>query len=99
MDRERIEAKLASWLRKHHRAEVVKEIPGKVPDTSDAQFQIVARCAECAAQLMRRSVAAFVMDLEQCESWYRSRLADPSELIRTVTPFCGSPRAAKLTLY
>ena len=24
-DRERIEAKLASWLRKHHRAEVVKE--------------------------------------------------------------------------
>jgi hypothetical protein len=47
-DRERIEAKLASWLRKHHRGEVVKETPGKVLDTSNAEFQIVAKCAECA---------------------------------------------------
>jgi hypothetical protein len=47
-ERERLEAKLASWLRKHHRAEVVKETPGKVLDTSNVDFQIVARCAECA---------------------------------------------------
>jgi hypothetical protein len=47
-DRERIEGKLASWLRKHHRGEVVKAAPGTVPDTSDAEFQIVAKCLECA---------------------------------------------------
>ena len=37
-DRERTEGKLASWLRKYHRAEVV----------NDAEFQIVAKCLECA---------------------------------------------------
>jgi hypothetical protein len=47
-DRERIEGKLASWLRKHHRGEVVKTTSGTVPDTSDAEFQIVAKCMECA---------------------------------------------------
>jgi hypothetical protein len=46
-DRERIEAKLASWLRKHHRAEVVKETSGQVPDTTNAKFQIVSKCLEC----------------------------------------------------
>jgi hypothetical protein len=46
-DRERTEGKLASWLRKYHRGEVVKEIPGKVIDTSNAEFQIVAHCLEC----------------------------------------------------
>ena len=46
-DREKIEGKLAAWLRKYHRAEVVKETPGKVLDTSDAEFQIVAKCMEC----------------------------------------------------
>ena len=47
-DRERTEAKLASWLRKHHRAEVVKETAGKAPDADHAAFQIVAKCLECA---------------------------------------------------
>jgi hypothetical protein len=47
-DRERIEGKLASWLRKHHRAEIVKSTAGAVPDTSNAEFQIVAKCNECA---------------------------------------------------
>jgi hypothetical protein len=47
-DRERTEAKLASWLRKYHRAEVVKETPGKVLDSPNAEFQIVAKCVECA---------------------------------------------------
>ena len=46
-DRERTEGKLASWLRKHHRAEVVKATPGNVPDTTNAEFQIVAKCLEC----------------------------------------------------
>jgi hypothetical protein len=47
-DRERTEGKLASWLRKHHRAVVVKEIPGKTFNTTNAVFQIVAKCLECA---------------------------------------------------
>jgi hypothetical protein len=47
IDRERIEGKLASWLRKHHRAEVVKTTPVAMPDTTNAEFQIVAKCAEC----------------------------------------------------
>lgn len=47
-DRERIEGKLASWLRKHHAAEVVKQVPGKAPDTSNSEFQIVVTCVECA---------------------------------------------------
>lgn len=47
-ERERIEGKLASWLRKYHRAEVVKVTPGNMPDTSDAEFQIAAKCLECA---------------------------------------------------
>ena len=46
-ERERIEGKLASWLRKHHRAEVVKITPGNVPDTTNAEFQIAAKCVEC----------------------------------------------------
>jgi len=47
-EREKIEGKLASWLRKHHRAEVIKVTPGSVPDTSNAEFQIAAKCVECA---------------------------------------------------
>jgi hypothetical protein len=47
-DRERLEAKLASWLRKYHGAEVVKETAGKALDTSSVEFQMVAKCAECA---------------------------------------------------
>jgi hypothetical protein len=47
-ERERIEGKLASWLRKHHRAEVVKVTPGNVPETTGAEFQLVAKCVECA---------------------------------------------------
>jgi hypothetical protein len=46
-DRERAEGKLASWLRKYHRAEVVKETPGNVPDTSNVEFQMIAKCLEC----------------------------------------------------
>jgi hypothetical protein len=47
-ERERIEGKLASWLRKHHRAEIIKVTPGSVPETTNAEFQIAAKCQECA---------------------------------------------------
>jgi predicted Zn-ribbon and HTH transcriptional regulator len=47
-DRERTEGKLASWLRKYHHAEVVKMTPGKPLDDTYAEFQMVAKCLECA---------------------------------------------------
>jgi len=47
-DRERIEGKLASWLRKYHQAGVVKATPGTVSDTTSAAFHFVVKCAECA---------------------------------------------------
>jgi hypothetical protein len=47
-DRERTEGKLASWLRKYHRAEIRKMTPGRAPDNTDAEFQMVAKCLECA---------------------------------------------------
>jgi hypothetical protein len=46
-DRERAEGKLASWLRKYHHADVVKETPGKVPDNSSVEFQMTTNCLEC----------------------------------------------------
>ncbi len=46
-ERERIEGKLASWLRKYHRAEVIKVTPGSVLDTTNAEFQIAVKCLEC----------------------------------------------------
>ena len=46
-DRELIEGKLASWLRKYHRGEVVKETPGELPDMSNAEFRMIAKCLEC----------------------------------------------------
>jgi hypothetical protein len=46
-DREQTEGKLALWLRKYHRGEVVKETPGKVPNTT-IEFQMIAKCLECA---------------------------------------------------
>jgi hypothetical protein len=47
-ERERIEGKLASWLRKYHRAEIRKMTPGKTLDGTDSEFQMVAKCLECA---------------------------------------------------
>jgi hypothetical protein len=46
-DRERTEGKLASWLRKYHGAEVVKETPDRVTDTGNIEFQMIAKCLEC----------------------------------------------------
>jgi len=38
-DREKAEGKLASWLRKHHRAEVVKEAQGRRPTPAPSNFR------------------------------------------------------------
>jgi hypothetical protein len=45
-EREKIESKLSTWLRKYHAAEIVKEAPDKLAAESD-QFQIVTSCFEC----------------------------------------------------
>ena len=47
-EREQTLGKLASWLRRYHQAEVVKEVAGKTPIAINAEFQIVANCVECA---------------------------------------------------
>lgn len=46
-DRERLETKLSSWLRKYHGAQIVKEEKGKTPEVSPAEFQMVVHCGEC----------------------------------------------------
>ena len=42
-NREDLAGKLASWLRKYHHAEIMKEAPEK----RDVTFQIVTACREC----------------------------------------------------
>lgn len=46
-DRERLETKLSSWLRKYHGAQIVKEEKGQAPELSPSEFQIVVHCGEC----------------------------------------------------
>jgi len=46
-DRLKVAAKLASWLRKHHHAEVLKEGLGNKHAESSYAFQIVTGCLEC----------------------------------------------------
>jgi hypothetical protein len=45
-EREEIEAKLAPWLRKYHRAQVIKDGPG-APSIHEGDLQIVTNCIEC----------------------------------------------------
>ena len=45
-EREQIEAKLSPWLRKYHRAEVVRNGPG-APEPQEFQFQLTTSCLEC----------------------------------------------------
>jgi hypothetical protein len=72
-ERERIEGKLASWLRKHHRAEVVKETSGKGPDAGNIDFQMFARCLECAG-------SGKLMEGERC------RFCNGAGTVRIVVP-------------
>jgi len=44
-NRDEVERKLSSWLRKYHHAEVLKEAPDKQLDTTN--FDIVTTCGEC----------------------------------------------------
>lgn len=46
-DREKLEGKLSSWLRKYHGAEVVKEGAGKILETNDSEFHMKVTCLEC----------------------------------------------------
>ena len=46
-ERETLETRLSSWLRKHHGAEIVKQETGKISERNPLQFQIVVRCREC----------------------------------------------------
>jgi hypothetical protein len=46
-DREKLETKLSSWLRKYHGAQIVKEEKGKTPELSPLEFQVVVHCSEC----------------------------------------------------
>jgi len=72
-ERERTEGRLASWLRKYHRAEIVKETPGEVPDTSNAEFRIIAKCLEC-------SGSGKLMEGERC------RFCNGAGTVRIVVP-------------
>ena len=72
-ERERVEGKLASWLRKHHRAEIIKVTPGNVPETTNADFQIPAKCQECAG-------SGKLMEGERC------RFCNGLGIVRIVVP-------------
>jgi hypothetical protein len=72
-DREKIEGKLASWLRKYHRAEIVKDAPGKAADTSNVEFQMIAKCLEC-------SGSGKLMEGERC------RFCSGDGTVRIVVP-------------
>jgi len=45
--REKLEGKISSWLRKYHGAEVVKEDKNAKSEIAPHQFQIVVHCTEC----------------------------------------------------
>jgi hypothetical protein len=72
-DRERAEGKLASWLRKYHGAEVVKETPDKVLNPGNIEFQMIAKCLEC-------SGSGKLMEGERC------RFCNGAGTVRIVVP-------------
>lgn len=46
-EREKLETKLSSWLRKYHGAQIIKEEKGRTPGVTPLEFQIVVHCSEC----------------------------------------------------
>ncbi len=72
-ERERTLGKLAVWLRKYHQAEVVKETAGAAPEAVNADFQIVANCAECGG-------SGKLMEGERC------RFCNGAGTVRIVVP-------------
>jgi len=47
LEREKAEAKLSSWLRKYHNAEVIREDRQKSANAAPTEFEIVVHCTEC----------------------------------------------------
>ncbi len=45
-DRDRLQSKLASWLRKYHNAQVVKD-PAKLPEPHRCEIRLKTGCVEC----------------------------------------------------
>jgi hypothetical protein len=45
-ERQRLESKLAAWLRKCHQAQVIKD-PAKAPAPQQCEIQLTAGCVEC----------------------------------------------------
>jgi len=72
-DREQAEGKLSSWLRKYHDAQVVKQTPTEAPDTSHVEFQMTAKCLECAG-------SGKLMESERC------RFCNGAGTVRIVVP-------------
>jgi hypothetical protein len=73
VDRERLEAKLSSWLRKYHQALVIKQDVNDKPDTNQYGFQMVVHCTEC-------SGSGKLLEGERC------RFCNGLGTIRVVTP-------------
>ena len=46
-DRERVAGKLVVWLRKHHQAKVMREMPDSQATAAEWAFQLVTTCVEC----------------------------------------------------
>jgi hypothetical protein len=46
VDRQKLETKLASWLRKHHQAQVLKD-PAKLPAPDQCLVKLATSCVEC----------------------------------------------------
>lgn len=46
-DREKLESKLASWLRKYHQAQVIKQDKDDTAGMHSYGFQMVVHCTEC----------------------------------------------------
>jgi hypothetical protein len=46
-DREKLESKLASWLRKYHQAQVIKQDKDESAGVHRYGFQMVVHCTEC----------------------------------------------------
>lgn len=65
MEREKIESKLSAWLRKYHRAEIIKEGREDLEE-SDQEFHIVTSCFECRG-------SGRLMEGERCRFVQRAR--------------------------
>jgi len=47
VEREKLETKLSSWLRKYHNAEIVREDKTRASTATPYEFEVVVHCIEC----------------------------------------------------